>query len=68
MNALPIQHVVNMRTYDPKYAHYYSNGSGRDQFIAYNNGGFSIPRIPNPSQATAFMRLGSASLGAYHST
>lgn len=27
------------RTYDPKYAHYYGDGQGRDSYIVSNNGG-----------------------------
>jgi hypothetical protein len=27
------------RTFDPKYAHYYGDGAGRDSYIISNNGG-----------------------------
>ena len=53
-----------MRTFDPKYSHYFSNGSGRDNFIGYNNGGFSIPKIHGKFDATNFMRLGNLGGGA----
>ena len=46
--SLPTQHVMNLRTFDPKLPHYFSSGSGRDQFIMYNNGGFGIPKTFNP--------------------
>ena len=48
--------VVPLRTFDPKFSHYYSNGSGRDNFIMYNNGGFAEPRYHNPARSTAYMR------------
>jgi len=38
------------RTFDPKYAHYYGDGNGRDTYITANNGGLlpmdyvNIPR------------------------
>lgn len=54
----PSQNVVPLRTFDPKYSHYFSDGSGRDNFVMYNNGGFSIPRIYNPMQGTNYMKLG----------
>jgi hypothetical protein len=28
------------RTFDPKVSHYHADGSGRDAYILYNNGGF----------------------------
>jgi hypothetical protein len=43
----PIPNVLMMRTFDPKYSHYFSDGSGRDTFVNYNNGGFSVPRVIN---------------------
>ena len=48
--------VVPLRTFDPKFSHYFSNGSGRDNFIMYNNGGFSEARFFNPVTSTAYMR------------
>ena len=63
MSKLPTQNVVNLRTFDPKYTHYYSDGTGRDTFVGYNNGGFCVPRLFNPQQGTAFMRMGSPRLG-----
>lgn len=48
--------VVPLRTFDPKFTHYYSSGSGRDAFIMYNNGGFSDARYFNPVHSTAYMR------------
>ncbi len=56
----PIKHVMELRTFDPKYQHYFSDGSGRDNFVMYNNGGFSIPRVYNPMQGTAYMRMGNS--------
>lgn len=57
MSQLPAQHVLNLRTFDPKYSHYFADGSGRDNFVNYNNGGFSVPRQFNPMQGTAYMRM-----------
>lgn len=54
------KHVMELRTFDPKYSHYYSDGTGRDNFVNYNNGGFSIPKVHNPMQGTAYMRMGNA--------
>ncbi len=31
---------VLSRTFNPKYAHYYGDGQGRDTYITSNNGGF----------------------------
>jgi hypothetical protein len=56
----PVKHIQELRTFDPKYQHYFSDGTGRDQFIIYNNGGFSIPKISNPMRGTAYMRMGNA--------
>jgi hypothetical protein len=49
--------VVPLRTFDPKFSHYFSNGSGRDQFINYNNGGFGAPKIFSPVKSTNYMRF-----------
>ncbi len=40
--------VVPIRTFDPKYTHYYADGNGRDAFINYNNGGYSVPKVFSP--------------------
>jgi hypothetical protein len=53
--------VVALRTFDPKFQHYFSDGTGRDNFINYNNGGFSVPRYFNAQKGTAFMKHGSIS-------
>ena len=53
--------VVPIRTFDPKYTHYYSDGNGRDAFINYNNGGYSIPKIFSPQTSTNYMRFRTAS-------
>jgi hypothetical protein len=49
--------VVPLRTFDPKFTHYFSNGTGRDAFVMYNNGGYSVPRYFSPKQSTNFMRF-----------
>lgn len=54
----PVPHVLMLRTFDPKYSHYFSDGTGRDNFVNYNNGGFSVPKVSNPMQGTNYMRLG----------
>ena len=33
--------IVASRTFDPKYQHYQPDGTGRDTFVQYNNGGLS---------------------------
>ena len=63
MSKLSAQHVLNQRTNDPKYSHYYSDGSGRDTYLVYNNGGFSVPRTFNAIAATAFMKTGRVQQG-----
>lgn len=40
-----MNHQVNFglyRTFDPKYTHFMASGSGRDTFIAQNNGGLMV--------------------------
>lgn len=56
----PVKHVMELRTFDTKYQHYFSDGTGRDQFVMYNNGGFSVPRMYNPMKGTAYMRMGNS--------
>jgi hypothetical protein len=53
--------VVPIRTFDPKYTHYYADGNGRDAFINYNNGGYSVPKVFSPQTATNYMRFRTAS-------
>lgn len=33
--------IVASRTFAPKYQHYQPDGTGRDTFVQYNNGGMS---------------------------
>ena len=53
--------VVPIRTFDPKYTHYYCDGNGRDAFINYNNGGYSVPKVFSPQVGTNYMRFRTAS-------
>eukprot|EP00347_Sterkiella_histriomuscorum_P007231 403349757 len=50
------QNGVSLRTYDPKYTHYLTDGGGRDAFVNYNNGGFSAPRVSFYQESSAFMQ------------
>jgi hypothetical protein len=43
------------RTFDPKYAHYMSDGQGRDTYIIRNNGGLCSEREPNPAKSTRYV-------------
>lgn len=55
--------MLELRTFDPKYSHYFSDGTGRDTFVMYNNGGFSVPRKVHTMQSTMFMKLGNTTFG-----
>ena len=35
------------RTFNPKYTHYIGDGSGRDAFIIFTNGGFHDRHLVN---------------------
>eukprot|EP00347_Sterkiella_histriomuscorum_P000025 403377469 len=39
--------IVPGRTFDPKFPHFHSDGTGRDSYIVNNNGGLSIPKMWN---------------------
>jgi len=48
------KNIINVRTFDPKFPHYIPDGSGRDAFVNYNNGGLGAPRIPFYHESSAF--------------
>ncbi|CDW75979.1 UNKNOWN [Stylonychia lemnae] len=43
--------IVATRTFDPKFPHFHSDGTGRDSYIINNNGGLSVPRPWNQRDA-----------------
>ena len=46
--------VIQPRTFDPKFQHYHHDGSGRDTFVGFNNGGLAIAKLHNPHDTTKF--------------
>ena len=47
--------IVPQRTFDPKFPHFHSDGTGRDSYIGFNNGGLSIAKILNPKEANTVL-------------
>ena len=43
--------IIPNRTFDPKFPHFHSDGTGRDSYIVNNNGGLSVPRAWNQRDA-----------------
>ena len=62
---VPGTQVVPLRTFDPKYAHYFANGSGRDCYVEFNNGGFSVSKPRAKIEGTSFMRFGNFAGGSH---
>ncbi|CDW77992.1 UNKNOWN [Stylonychia lemnae] len=48
------KNIINVRTYDPKFPHYFADGTGKDAFINYNNGGLALAKIPFHHESSAF--------------
>lgn len=60
---IPSSNVVPLRTFDPKYSHYFSDGTGRDGYVESNNGGFSVSRPKIIIQGTSYKRFGHSPSG-----
>ena len=48
----------------PKTQNYFSDGSGRDTYICYDNGGYQYPSLKNPGNKRGFSRPASAASAA----
>jgi hypothetical protein len=47
LNKMSNPNIIAGRTFDPKFTHYQSDGTGRDTFVVFNNGGLSVPKVWN---------------------